>query len=163
MWQKTKHIDRIKDSLIYNNKFIESWSGLFKNDIEKNDQKLKQSRSISQAFSSGFMWSNYLIAIIPVINYSFFTAHFSSTPTPLFHFDFHDITVCFTPAFLEDPSQVCMVESYTRDQSLHVFPSVYVFSLLVISSSFILTLVITFEFKSLAPKLKLKSTELIFA
>jgi len=36
----------------------------------------------------------------------------------------------------------------------HVFPFLYVFSLLVVSSSFILTLFITFEFKIYNPNTK---------
>ena len=128
-------------------------NGLLKNDIEKTEQTLKQSRWISQVFSFGFMWSNYLTAIIPIVNYSFVSAHISFSPSqpPLFQFDFRDITVFFFffhPALLDDPSHVFMIEFYKKDQPLHAFPSVYIFSLLVISSSFILTLFITFEFKS---------------
>ena len=51
--------------------------------MEKNDKTLKQSRWISQAFSHGFVWSNYLTVIIQRVHYSFVTAHFSSTCPPI--------------------------------------------------------------------------------
>ena len=70
---------------------------------------------VCRAVSCGFMWSNDLVGIILMFNYSFVTAHFSSTLQFLLQFDFHDITVsCFSPVLLKDPSQVLKVVSYIK-------------------------------------------------
>ena len=89
-----------------------------------------------------------------MFNYSFVTAHFSSTLQFFFQFDFHDITVShFSPVLLEDLSQVLKAVSYIKGHSLSSL--LFLIDVHFLSDTIPLHLhFISFIFKSPSPLLK---------